>query len=488
MTRDLERREFLRRSVWGIAALAASNSVLGMTDAFALGRAGKPKKILIAGAGLAGLVAGYELVRAGHDVTILEASTRPGGRVWTLREQFSDGMYAEAGAGRIPEHHDITLKYVHEFGLTLDPFYPEKGSTVTVLRGQRHVIPAGQELDLSRVPFDLTPEERKLGVEKLQQKYVDPLLAEIGNPAAERMWHGTAQSFDQSTWPELLRKRGASKGYVDFLIAQTGWEWDSALDFFRDDEGHRGAKHLTKVRGGNDLLPRAFADNLRKQIRYGAEITRIEQDGAGVRAVTMGAGGAETLSVDYLICTIPFSVLRRMEVVPQLPADKREVIEKIYYDPVVRTYAQVRERFWERDGLNGFGETDEPTEVWQPTFTQPGPRGIVHTYLEGEATTLAAAKSNDERTKQGLKILESAFPGLRSELEHAFSFCWADQPWARGAYPAFHPGEITRWKEAISRPEGRIHFAGEHTSPWPGWMQGALHSGLRVVREISEAA
>ena len=487
MTRGLERREFLRGSVWGIAALAASGSSLGMASALPMGRAGKPKKILIAGAGLAGLVSGLELVRAGHEVTILEASTRPGGRVWTLREQFSDGLYAEAGAGRIPEHHDITLKYVHEFGLTLDPFYPEKGSTVTVLRGQRHVIPAGQELDLARVPFDLTPEERKLGVERLQQKYVDPLLAEIGNPSAENMWRGTAQSFDTSTWPELLRKRGASKGYVDFLIAQTGWEWDSALDFFRDDEGHRGAKLLTKVRGGNDLLPRAFADKLRKQIRYGATITRIEQDGAGVRAMTTGGGGTETYSADYFICTIPFSVLRRMEVVPQLPADKREIVEKIYYDPVVRTYAQVRERFWEREGLNGFGETDEPTEVWQPTFTQAGPRGIVHTYLEGEATTRASAKNNDERTEQGLKILEQMLPGLRGALEHAFSFCWADQPWARGAYPAFHPGEITRWREAISRPEGRIHFAGEHTSPWPGWMQGALHSGLRAAREVSEA-
>jgi monoamine oxidase len=152
----------------------------------------------------------------------------------------------------------------------------------------------------------------------------------------------------------------------------------------------------------------------------------------------------------------------------------------------VRTYAQVRRRFWEKDGLNGFGETDEPTEVWQPTFSQPGPRGIVHTYLEGEMAVAAAAKSDEARTEQGMKILERAFPGLRGETEHAFSFCWGDQPWERGAYVSFHPGEITRWRDAISRPEGRIHFAGEHTSPWTGWMQGALHSGLRAARELSE--
>ena len=66
-------------------------------------------------------------------MTILEANTRPGGRVYTLRDQFSDGLYAEAGAGRIPEWHDLTLKYVNEFGLTLEPFYPSGGRPVTVL-------------------------------------------------------------------------------------------------------------------------------------------------------------------------------------------------------------------------------------------------------------------------------------------------------------------------------------------------------------------
>ena len=66
---------------------------------------------------MAGLVAGYELTQLGHDVTILEARTRPGGRVHTLREPFSDGLHAEAGAARIPDHHDLTLKYVHLLGL-----------------------------------------------------------------------------------------------------------------------------------------------------------------------------------------------------------------------------------------------------------------------------------------------------------------------------------------------------------------------------------
>jgi monoamine oxidase len=483
----LHRREFLRQSAFGIAALAVPGFPLSLAPPRPLDKADKPRKILIAGAGLAGLVAGLELTRAGHDVTILEASTRPGGRVWTLRKPFSDGLYAEAGAGRIPEHHDLTLKYVRDFGLTRDPFYPSGGGTVTLLRGSRHVIPEGQALDLSQVPFDLTPGERKLGAGGLQEKFVDPILAEVGNPTASGWPQPSIVGFDRVTWGELLRQRGASAGYVAFLTALTGWDWDSALDFYRDDEGHRGAKRLTKIRGGNDLLPKAFAAQLAHQIHYGAAIVRIEQDETGVRVITIGPGGPATHSADHLICTIPFSVLRGMEVAPRFPADKQEIIEKLYYDPVVRTYGQVRQRFWEAEGLNGFGDTDDPTEIWQPTFNQPGPRGIVHTYLEDKIARRAAAMSDAERTKEGVAILERAFPGMSNALEHAFSFCWADQPWQRGAYVAFRTGEITRWAAAIHRPEGRIHFAGEHTSPWPGWMQGALYSGLRAAREVHEA-
>jgi monoamine oxidase len=483
---SIDRREFIWRSAFGIVALAAPGIAHPFDLTWRLDRTDKPKKILIAGAGLAGLAAGYELVQAGRDVSIIEANTRPGGRVYTLRDQFSDGLYAEAGAGRIPEWHDLTLKYVHEFGLTLEPFYPTAGGTVTVLRGKRAVVPEGKELDLSQVPFDLTPEERRIGPEGLQKKYVDPILAEIGDASATGWPNQSIAAFDRVTWGELLRQRGASAGYAALLLAQTGWEWDSALDFFRDDEGHRGAKHLTKIRGGNDLLPQAFASRLRPQIHYNEPIVQIRQSETEVRVFTKGLShGVHT--GDYLICTLPFSVLRGMDVEPHFPADKREIIGKIYYDPVVRTYAQVRRRFWEADGLNGYGETDTPTEVWQPTFTQPGPRGILHTYLESKVALRAAGLSEEIRTREGIEILNQAFPGLNAEIENAFSFCWGDQPWARGAYVALGTEQISRWGAAIHRPEGRIHFAGEHTSPWPGWMQGAIHSGLRAAREVQEA-
>lgn len=119
---------------------------------------------MVVGAGLAGLVAGYELTEAGHEVTILEAQLRPGGRVLTLREPFSDGLYAEAGAARIPDNHDLTLHYVKHFGLTLVPFFPNELAMVFLIGGKRIRGRSWTDLDLSQVPLNLAAEERRLGM------------------------------------------------------------------------------------------------------------------------------------------------------------------------------------------------------------------------------------------------------------------------------------------------------------------------------------
>src|SRR5205823_6634343 len=100
-----------------------------------------PKKIIIIGAGMAGLSAAYELTQLGHDVNILEARSRPGGRVQTLREPFSAGLYAEAGAARIPDNHDLTLKYVKLFGLPLEPMYPSRLSALRFEAGSMQQVP-----------------------------------------------------------------------------------------------------------------------------------------------------------------------------------------------------------------------------------------------------------------------------------------------------------------------------------------------------------
>ncbi len=126
-------------------------------------------------------------------------------------------------------------------------------------------------------------------------------------------------------------------------------------------------------------------------------------------------------------------------------------------------------------------------EIWNPTFDQPGVRGILLAYLEDGLTRRVAAMPESERIRFGLEAIKEVHPALRENLESATSLCWAEQPWARGAYSFFEPGQVTSLTPVIRKPEGRVYFAGEHASSWPGWIQGALESGLRAAREVHEA-
>ncbi|MBI4590702.1 MAG: FAD-dependent oxidoreductase, partial [Candidatus Rokubacteria bacterium] len=141
-----------------------------------------PKKVIVVGAGLAGLAAAYELTQAGHDATILEARQRVGGRVHTLREPFSDDLHAETGGLFIPDNHHFTLKYVGLFNLPLDPVVPR------ATRGHLYYV-RGRRIRLSRGasvawPFDLTPEETQLGLSGMWRKYVLAGVKELGEVTA----------------------------------------------------------------------------------------------------------------------------------------------------------------------------------------------------------------------------------------------------------------------------------------------------------------
>jgi monoamine oxidase len=134
--------------------------------------------------------------------------------------------------------------------------------------------------------------------------------------------------------------------------------------------------------------------------------------------------------------------------------------------------------------MSGFAFTNEAVEIWQPTWNQPGPRGILMTYARpGQAERIASLKEAD-RVSSTLTQLDDIFPGLRENFEGGASKVWMEDEWSRGAWSFVNPRDFVR----ITAPEGRIHFAGEHLSAAPSWMQGALASGLRAVKEINEAA
>jgi monoamine oxidase len=470
---SLSRRDLLRRGALVGLGLAAPSWPTRLV-------ASPPRRILVLGAGLAGLTAAWELVKAGHEVTVLEAQTRAGGRVRTLRAPFADGLTAEAGASRIPDDHHLTLRYVREFGLELDPL-PGDQPIVWHLRGQRLRARRGEPIAW---PLALSPEEARLGLTGLEARHLGPAVARVGDPTAPG-WpaEGLLEALDTMTYTQFLRSGGLTAEAVELLTLGFDLTGESALFELGFQALMASIRSYFRIRGGNDLLPAAFAARLGDRVRYGAAAVRIGQDERGVEVTIERGGERETLRADRLVCAIPFPVLRGIAVEAGFSAEKRRAIEGLGGCAVTKVFLQARRRFWADEGPTGLelAYTDLPIQrLWDATSNQPGPRGILHSYALG----LAAAAERDDRLASAVDQVATIYPGARALLEGGVEVSWHKDPWARGAFAWYEVGQMRSLYPHVARPDGRVHFAGEHTSPWTSWMQGAIESGLRVAREI----
>lgn len=478
----MKRRDFLKQSalaaVLSMSAKASSAAGSGKIEMTNL-----PRKVIVIGAGLAGLSAAYELRQAGHEVTILEAQMRVGGRVNTLRDHFSDGLYAELGATFVNDVHDLTIKYCKLFGLELVPAN-QILPPVYHLRGKRYVNKGAVDWQLK-----LTAEEKKLGLDGLWSKYVSPVTAEMGDPSAPDWSDAPFRKYNEMTFGEFLRKQGASADAV--ALMNLGYETESgdAFQLLRNDALHRNQKGEFSIKGGNDRLPKAFAAKLSDKILYGCPVVKIEHDAKQVRVTFLQSNAPQTLTADRLVCAVPFTLLRRIEITPNFSPEKQLGIEQLPYLSVSRVFLQSRERFWIDEGTSGVAATDlTAMKLRHTTLIQSGTRGILNSYNEGASSRRITAMSEPERLKTILDDIEKIYPGMRANYEGGISKCWDNDAWSRGAISVYDIGQMKTYIPSIARIEGRVHFAGEHTSAWTGWMQGAIESGIRAAREINEAA
>src|SRR5947209_6374252 len=224
------RRDFLRTLASGAGVLATTGVTGSLSLLEPLGRTTAPRRVVVIGAGLGGLSAAYELHRAGHDVTVLEARPFPGGRVRTLRDGFADGLYAEAGGQAFfPAPENYAAKYVEAFGLSRLPGEQGVLTSLWHLRGRNIRPRAGFPITW---PIELTADEQRLGLDGMRQKYLAPAVDELARllDPAQANWSSEAiDRFDKMSFAELLRSRGASPAAIELLrIADSDYVGEGA--------------------------------------------------------------------------------------------------------------------------------------------------------------------------------------------------------------------------------------------------------------------
>lgn len=490
MRKQIARRTFLQHGARTLAALAITPPFAAISPLPAEPRRrAPPQKIVVIGAGMAGLGAALALVADGHDVTVLEARQRPGGRVLTLRDGFPDGLYADAGAMQVYDSHERVLRYASELGLELDPIRFPAAVTVFHVLGRRVEARAGEPVEWG---LSLHEDERNLDSRGLWQKYVEPHLRAIYEADTSGALLSRYGTYDRLTFSDFLRTQGASPAAVAILNVGLpfglgdGGDHHSALNLLREAAYRQLRRQAFTIRGGTDRLPKSLAARLGERIHYGAAVTRIEQDHAGVRVYTKRGNATLAFEADRAVIAIPFAVLRRIEIHPPFSAPKRAVIDRLENTSVVKIFLQTRTRFWLEDGYSGLASTDLPVMgVSERSINQPGGRGLLEAYVAGATARNLCRLDETERLARVVAELSKVFPRLVEQYEGGTSRCWDADEWARGAYAWFRPNQMHEFLLYLAASEGRVHFAGDHTSPTPGWMEGALHSAERVAAEIA---
>ena len=485
----MDRRTFLAQTAGTLATTWTAAAAASAEPSTAEMQAASPdtsRQVVVLGAGLAGLAAAYELKKAGYAVTVIEARTRPGGRVLTYRDPFADGLYAEMGA----EYVDATDEYDHRFCKELGlKVMSAKLYDAIFVRGQRFKM-ASFKQNKEKLPYAGTEGGRLFGQEA---PYLKRLLALIKDPET---LPPEVLKVDNLSVVELLAQEGAPEDIAALFTYTQATESTarphemSALHLVRShrrsfsedtDEG--------RILGGNDQLPKGLARALAGQILYNRPVRKIAHDGEGATVSFEEGGALRTLRTPRLVVALPFKVLRDIEVTPSFSAAKTKCIATLAYGQVMKLAMQYRRRFWDEPGSLGqriFTDT-MLRRLYHFSIDQPGPRGILMSFTSGADAEALGRMSDAERLRTALLETTKIWPEAPQHFEGGAVKYWNEDPWIRGSYSFEGVGQARDSLQIAAAPEGRVHFAGEHTSVHRASMNGALESGVRAAAEVQKA-
>jgi monoamine oxidase len=434
--------------------------------------------VAILGAGLAGLAAATTLLERGVDVQLLETRARVGGRVHTLRGQFPDGLWAEAGAEFISPGHQMMREFVARYGLRAVPRREGRRQYCfdgRVEPGERSWVRRAAARDAERLEAALA---------QLGAQVTDPTRA-WETPDGEQLDRCSVQGWLES----LGLGRSARAERTAWVTVDYGVEPKrlSLLMYARDERLIQQSPDLPShcIEGGADQLPRAMAAQLGDRLHLATTATALREEQQAERIDYQQPDRSGSLRAELVILALPPPALRRLRIEPSFEPERAAALARLGFGSVLKMLVLCRRRFWRDLDLDGGMLTDRLGQAgYEATHSQPGERGILTVYSAGESARTLAGLSEQQRLAYCLEHLETLYPGCSGAVEAVVATTWDADPGSSGGYSHFRPGTLIEVAPWLIRPAGRLHFAGEHTDHWQATMNGALSSGVRAASEV----
>ena len=485
----ITRRRFIGLGAGAVAGAAVAGPLSGC-----FGDSDEPRseRVVVIGAGLAGLACAYRLHQRGIEAAVFEARPdRLGGRCWTARD-FADGQVAEHGGEFIDTAHARIRALAEELGLDLED-RDAYAARAPRSHGSRifggELIPPGELYEgwgtfMSRL--------RRVGARTGYPRTDTPAARAVDRRDALALVEELVPGGAETLLGQALRAYlGSEFGLDASELAATSLLY--LLEGNSSDED--GSDERFHVAGGNDQLVSGMADRLADgAVTMDAPLESLWRRDGGNYGLEIG--GVGELTAERVVLALPFTTLREVDLADAgLSPLKREAIDELGMGTNSKVLLQFERRPQHYGRWNGNLTTDTPFEyTWDTSVTQAGRAGLITAYSGGANGTAydfpaAHGPAPEAVVESTLAALEPAAPGITEGFNgRAFLDEWASDPWARGSYAAFEPGQTSRYSRRIREPEGGIHFAGEHTSiGFQGFLEGAVESGERAAREVQRS-
>jgi monoamine oxidase len=465
-------------------------------------------KVVVLGAGIAGMTAAYELRKACYNCTLLEARGRPGGRNWTIRGgdriverdatqscafDAADHLYFNAGPARLPQHHQAVLSYCREFGVPLEVMVNDNRAALfhsdAAFAGRpvvaRQVINDGRGFLAELLAKAINRDALDGAVDAEDKERLLAFVRSFGALRPDNTYAGSGRA-GLSTLPGAGATPGKLNAPLAFAELLKSEFWYYKMHFAEDFDF---AATMLQPVGGMDRITAAFAARLADAIIYNAVVGEIRCSGAGARIVYRDAGGDErALAADYVVCTVPLPVLAAIPA--DFSADFSAAIRAAHYVKAAKVAFQSR-RFWEEDQhiYGGISWTDrEITQIWYPSSGFHRRDGILlGAYIWSDEIGEAFGRlAPAERIAVAIDSGEKLHPQYRGEVGRGISVCWGNVPYSEGAWAEWQRAERATVYARLIQPDGPFHLAGEHLSYLTGWQEGAVLSAHAAVAAIAE--